>query len=143
MKDDKTYKIIGACMEVHKQLGCGFLEAVYQEALEQEFITQGIPYEREKQLPVFYKGKKLNTFYRVDFFCYQEIPVELKAIPALSGTEESQIINYLKASEAPVGLLANFGSPSLEYKRFAKSLNPENLRNLAKRADKNENESNG
>ena len=130
-------------MEVHKQLGCGFLEAVSQEALEQEFILQDIPYEREKQLPVFYKGKKLNTFYRVDFFCYQEISVELKALPALSGTEESQIINYLKASETPVGLLANFGSSSLEYKRFAKSLNPENLRNLAKRADKNEPESNG
>ena len=124
-------------MEVHKQLGCGFLEAVYQEALEQEFIVQGIPYEREKKLPVFYKGKELNTFYRVDFFCYQEIPVELKALSVLSGTEESQIINYLKASKVPVGLLVNFGSPSLEYKRFAKSITPENLRNQAKRADEN------
>ncbi len=118
MKDERTYKIIGACMEVHKHLGCGFLEAVYQDAQEQEFILQGIPYVREAELPVFYKGKKLNTSYRVDFYCYDEIPVELKALTALSGTEESQIINYLKASETQVGLLVNFGKPSLEYKRF-------------------------
>jgi GxxExxY protein len=118
MKDERTYKIIGACMEVHKQLGCGFLEAVYQEALEQEFIIQGIPYVREKELLLHYKGKKLNISYRVDFFCYDEIPVELKALSALSGTEESQIINYLKASETSVGLLINFGGDSLEYKRF-------------------------
>lgn len=105
-------------MEVHKQLGCGFLEAVYQEALEQEFTLQCIPYEREKELPVHYKGRALNTSYRVDFYCYDEIPVELKALSALSGTEESQVINYLKASETSVGLLINFGGPSLEYKRF-------------------------
>ncbi|MCU0858169.1 MAG: GxxExxY protein [Pontiellaceae bacterium] len=118
MKDERTYKIIGACMEVHKHLGCGFLEAVYQDALEQEFILQGIPYQREAELSVFYKGKKLNSSYRVDFYCYDEIPVELKALTAMSGTEESQILNYLKASETHVGLLVNFGKPSLEYKRY-------------------------
>ena len=117
-KDAKTYAMIGACMEVHRILGCGFLEAVYQDALEKEFILRGIPFKREMELPVFYKGEQLNTYYRVDFYCYDEVPLELKALSALSGKEESQIINYLKASEAKVGLLVNFGKSQLEYKRF-------------------------
>ncbi|QBG48880.1 GxxExxY protein [Verrucomicrobia bacterium S94] len=117
-KEEKTYAMIGACMEVHRILGCGFLEAVYQDALEKEFILRGIPFEREMELPVFYKGELLNTPYRVDFYCYDEIPLELKALSGLSGKEESQIINYLKASDAKVGLLVNFGKSQLEYKRF-------------------------
>ena len=116
--EELTNTIIGCAFRIYNILGCGFLEAVYQEALEQEFIIQGIPYVREKELLLHYKGKRLNTSYRVDFFCYDEIPVELKALSALSGTEDSQIINYLKASETSVGLLINFGGDSLEYKRF-------------------------
>ena len=116
--DAKTYAIIGAAMEVHRQLGCGFLEAVYQDALEVEFTLRQIPFRREVDLPVCYKGKPLQVAYRVDFLCYDSIVVELKALSDLSGVEEAQLINYLKASGLGVGLLLNFGLPSLQYRRF-------------------------
>lgn len=117
-KDERTYKIIGAAMEVHKELGCGFLEPVYQEALGIDFQLREIPFRREENLPIYYKGKTLATIYRADFLCYDTIVVELKALAQLSGKEESQIINYLKATGLKTGLLLNFGSKSLEYKRF-------------------------
>ena len=117
-KDPRTYAIIGAAMEVHRQLGCGFLEAVYQEALALELMTRSVPYKREVELPVLYKGHRLNTAYRADFICFDSVVVEVKAIVKLSGAEESQIINYLKATGYRVGLLLNFGSESLQYKRF-------------------------
>lgn len=117
-KDFKTYAIIGAAMKVHSELKSGFLESVYQDALEVEFKKQNIPYEREKKLPVFYSGVELNSYYKADFVCYDSIIVELKALTKLSGTEESQIINYLKASKLKTGLLLNFGSKSLYYKRY-------------------------
>ena len=104
-KDPRTYAIIGAAMEVHKQLGCGFLEPVYQEALMVEFSKRQIPFRREVTLPIFYKQVRLNTPYRVDFICFEEVVVELKALARLSGTEEAQLINYLKASEHEIGLL--------------------------------------
>lgn len=118
-RDPKTYAIIGAAMEVHRQLGCGFLEAVYQEALSLELTLCQIPHQREVELPVFYKGQRLATFYRADFICYETVLVELKALAKLGGVEEAQIINYLKATGLPTGLLLNFGTTSLEYKRFA------------------------
>lgn len=105
-------------MEVHNILGAGFLEAVYQDALEREFILRRIPYVREYHMPVYFKGYKLDSSCRVDFFCYEEIPVELKALRIMSGTEEAQSLNYLKASKTKVGLLVNFGKPSLDYTRF-------------------------
>ncbi len=107
-------------MTVHRELGCGFLEAVYQEAMAREFTRLGIPYEREKELPIYYKSEPLNLYYRADFLCYGESIVELKTLSQLSGTETSQIINYLKAARVPRGQLINFGAPSLQYKRFAK-----------------------
>lgn len=105
-------------MEVHKELGCGFLEAVYQEALELEFIDKHIPYLREKELPVFYKGTQLCKSYRADFVCFGGIIVELKAQNALTGTDTSQVINYLKATGLELGILVNFGEASLKYERI-------------------------
>ena len=116
--DPKTYKIIGAAIEVHRVLGAGFLEAVYQEALSIEFSSSRIPFQKEVDIPVYYKEKIFSTRYRADFLCYESVIVELKAIGRLSGTEESQIINYLKATGTEIGLLLNFGTSSLEYKRF-------------------------
>jgi len=116
--DPRTFAIIGAAMEVHRLLGCGFLEPVYQAALMLEFTKREIPFNKEVELPVFYKEVLLKTPYKVDFICFDKIVVELKALGRLSGTEEAQVINYLKASSNEIGLLLNFGSRSLEYKRF-------------------------
>lgn len=123
-RDQETYAIIGAAMAVHGELGCGFLEAVYQDALEREFMAQRIPYERERNLPVFYRGQKLNVLYKADFVCYGTVIVELKALKELSGVEESQVLNYLKASGLKKALLFNFGATRLEYKRFVLNLRP-------------------
>jgi len=114
----ETYQIIGAMMEVHKTLGCGFLEAVYQEALAIEFEKQRIPFVKEKKLILFYKGIQIEKFYIADFVCFDKIIVELKALSALTSTHDSIMINYLKATKLKVGLLANFGERSLKYKRF-------------------------
>jgi GxxExxY protein len=118
VRDEKTYKIIGAALEVHKELGCGFLEAVYQEALGREFADQGIPFRSQSVIQIAYKGKPLNKTYQPDFVCFDEVIVEIKAISGLSGIEEAQLINYLKATGLKVGLLINFGAKSLEHKRL-------------------------
>ena len=122
MKDQRTYKVIGAALEVHKELGCGFLESVYQEALSREFAAQGIPFKAQPVIEIQYKGEPLEKKYQPDFICYNEVIIEIKAISSLTGLEESQIINYLKATKLKVGLLLNFGSKSLEHKRFVYNL---------------------
>ena len=118
MKDEQTQAIIGAAMKVHRELGCGFLEQVYQCALAIEFEKQGIPFKREVELPIHYSGVKLDCYYRVDFICFEDILVELKALKQLAGIEDSRVINYLKASSMRRALLLNFGGKSLEFKRF-------------------------
>jgi GxxExxY protein len=103
-------------------LGCGFLEAVYQEALEKEFTSQGMPFKSQPAIQLFYKGSLLDKTYQTDFVCYEQVIVEIKAVSYLSGIEEAQLINYLKASNFEVDLLLNFGFQSLEYKRFVYNL---------------------
>ena len=119
--DSRTFAIIGAAMEVHKQLGCGFLEAVYQEALAIEFAKRTTPSRREARLPIHYKGQLLSTVYCVDFICFDSVIIELKALAHMSGTEEAQVINYLKATGFEVGLLLNFGARSLQHRRLVLS----------------------
>ncbi len=117
-RDQRTYAIIGAAIEVHSRLGCGFLEAVYHDSMELEFRSRNILYSREHPTPIYYKEKQLGVPYRADFLCYGSIIVELKAIKALSDIEYAQILHYLKATNHSCGLLINFGSTALEYKRF-------------------------
>ncbi len=117
-RDPRTYAIIGAAMAVHAGLGCGFLEAVYQEALAIELSARGIPFRQEVGLPLEYNGHILKTSYRADFVCYDSVIVELKALAGLTRTEEAQVINYLKVSRYEVGILLNFGSASLQFRRL-------------------------
>ena len=115
---DEVYAIVGAAMEVHRQLKHGFLEAVYQEALEIELEGRGIPYERQRPLRIIYKGHALQKEFFADLVCYGQIIVELKALTQLSGAEQAQVMNYLRATGLRVGILINFGAPVFDWKRF-------------------------
>ena len=115
---EECFNVIGCAMAVHNVLGCGFLEAVYQEAMAIELDLNEIPFEKEKELEIDYKGYVLNKKYYADFFCYDEIIVELKAVSELAKEHTAQLLNYLHASDCSVGLLINFGSPKLEFKRL-------------------------
>jgi GxxExxY protein len=117
-RDPQTYAILGAAMEVHRILGHGFLERVYHEALAAELAAGGIPFDREAPLAVSYKGNALPCAYKADFLCFGEVIVELKAAAQLTAADESQVINYLKASGLQRGLLLNFGAPRLQVKRL-------------------------
>ena len=116
--EKESFSIIGACIEVHKELGCGFLEAVYQEALEHEFKRQNIPFEREKELKIYFKNIELKKKYNADFICFNRIILEIKALSKLNSDHDSQILNYLKATGIKLGILINFGEKSLKYKRL-------------------------
>ena len=119
--NQESYAINGAAMQVYNKLGIGFLEAVYQEALAMEFTKRGIPFEREKELKIYYDGQELKTTYRADFVCYGDIIVELKAVAELDDSHRSQVYNYLKATGFRLGLLYNFGhADGLEYERKVK-----------------------
>ncbi|MCK9401174.1 MAG: GxxExxY protein [Bacteroidales bacterium] len=115
---EESYKIIGACMEVHKKLGSGFLESVYSEALELEFKKVSIPYEREKKLPVFYDDQPLKKYFIADFVCFNAIIIELKATKFLIEADHLQTVNNVTATQFKLGILVNFGAPSLTYKRI-------------------------
>ena len=118
---EESYAINGAALQVYKTLGSGFLEAVYQEALELEFMKRGIPYEREKEVKVFYDGQELKQTYRADFVCYGSVIVELKAVAFLDDSHRAQVYNYLKATGYKLGLLYNFGHyDGLEWERKLK-----------------------
>ena len=133
-KDPQSHAIIGAAMEVHRELGFGFLEAVYQCALALEFQERSIPFKAEVALPIHYKGKLLTCGYRADFICYEDFLVETKAITELTRVDDAQLINELKATGLQRGLLLNFGAPSLQFKRLVLTSSA-NLRKSAKSAD--------
>lgn len=118
LSDPRTYAIIGAGIEIHNHLGCGFLEAVYHEALQIEFPNKGIPFEHEVEISISYRGSQLNKTYRADFLCFGEIIVEVKAVKEITSLHEAQLINYLKATGKEAGLILNFGAESLEYRRY-------------------------
>ncbi len=114
----RTYAVIGAAMDVHRELGHGFLEAVYQEAPAIEFGSRDIPFQREVELKIQYKGHMLNKSYRADFICFGEVIIEAKAQSALASNDQSQALNYLAATGLGTARLINFGQSSLEYKRL-------------------------
>ncbi len=116
---DEVYNVVGAAMEVYYQLGTGFLEAVYQEALGIELTHRHIPYESQKRLFIYYKMRRLNKEYVADLVCYGQIIVEIKAVDRLLNAEVAQLLNYLKATQYHVRMLVNFGSRGkLEWKRY-------------------------
>ena len=126
---EESFKIIGACFNVYKDKGSGFLEAVYHECLEIEFSFQGIPFSSQKELELFYRNEKLKQTYKPDFICFDKIIVEIKSVSKLVDEHRAQIQNYLNASGIELGLLVNFASyPKLEYERFVLTKNKTELK---------------
>ncbi len=123
-RDPQTAAVIAAAIEVHRHMGRGFLEYVYRTPLELELLDRGVPFKREVQYPIVYKGKRTGIAFRVDLVCYGAVIVELKAMKALTGSERAQVINYLRASGLERALLLNFGTPILSIERFVNSARP-------------------
>ena len=120
MREKETYEILGACFEVYKEKGCGFLEAVYQECLEIEFELRGLLARALVPLPLTYKERLLKKKYEADFICFDTVLVELKAVSKITDEHRAQVQNYLNATGLRVGLLVNFGHfPLVEHERFA------------------------
>ena len=115
---EESYKIIGACMKVYSNLGSGFLEAVYQEALQDELLHQEIPHKRQVKLNIHYNGKLLKKYYIADFVCYDKIIVEIKSSQFFHKDQSIKNLNYVKATQYKLGILVNFGQSSLVYKRL-------------------------
>jgi len=119
--EEETYQVLGACFEVYKDKGCGFLEAVYQECLEIEFELRSIPFQPQAELMLTYKGRPLKQRYIPDFICFGKIIVEIKAVSQLADEHRAQLHNYLRATGQRVGLLVNFGHcPKVEYERIVR-----------------------
>lgn len=123
--EKESYAIIGCCMNVHRELGSGFLESVYHEALEKEFYDNEVPFRTKDKLELYYKGEPMNKFFIADFVCYDKIILEIKASNFIHQSNEAQVINYLKSTNNALGLLVNFGETSLKWKRFINT-NPRN-----------------
>ncbi len=115
--EQESYKVIGACMEVHAHLGAGFLEIVYKDALEHEFKLRGIPYVREKKYEVVFKGVALPHYFCADFVAYENIILEVKAVSAIADEFIKQTLNYIAIAKSPLGIIVNFGTPSLQFRR--------------------------
>jgi GxxExxY protein len=117
--EEETYKILGACFEVYKEKGCGFLEGVYQECLEIELAHLGIPFVAQHEIQLTYRGRALKQRYKADLLCFDKVIVEIKAVSALVDEHRAQILNYLNATGIRLGLLVNFGHhPKVEHERF-------------------------
>ncbi len=117
---EESYKIVGACFEVYREKGCGFVEPVYQECMEIELSLQTIPFTAQRPLALEYKGRPLRATYQPDFSCYDQIVLELKAVTELADEHRAQVQNYLKASRLRLGLLVNFGHyPKIQIVRIA------------------------
>ena len=117
-REEETFKIIGICMEVHRNLGPGLLEVVYKDALEIEFKANNIPFEREKEFSIEYKGIILPHKFYADFIVNEDIVLEVKAVKEFSGEHTAQVLNYMKLSNSEIGLLVNFQNKSLQHKRL-------------------------
>ena len=117
-REEETYKIIVICMEVHKNLGPGLLEIIYKDALEIELTENNIPFEREKEFLIDYKGKILPHKFYVDFIVNEDIILEVKAVKEFSNEHKAQILNYMKLASSEIGLLVNFQTKSLQHNRF-------------------------
>jgi len=119
---DECYHIQGAIFDVYREMGCGFLEAVYQECLGKEFLSRNIPFQAQVELQLSYKGERLKQIYKPDFICYGKIIIELKAVKEIASEHKAQLLNYLKATGLELGLLVNFGSyPKADIVRIANS----------------------
>ena len=118
---EESYKIIGSCLTVFNKLGSGFLESVYQEALEIQFKQDNIPFEKEKRLRIKFDKIQLDKFFKADYVCFNSIIVELKATPFIHANDIAQVLNYLRATGMRLGILVNFGENSLIYKRILNS----------------------
>ncbi|NSW93822.1 MAG: GxxExxY protein [Bacteroidales bacterium] len=123
---EESYRIIGSCLAVYNKLGSGFLESVYQEALEIQFNKDKIPFEKEKKLRIKFDDKQLDKFFKADYVCFDSIIVELKATPFIHKNDIAQVLNYLRATDMRLGILVNFGEKSLTYKRVINSHSSQN-----------------
>jgi len=118
---EECYRIQGVIYDVYRELGSGFLESVYHECLEREFVLSSIPFEAQKELPIYFRGERINQHFRADFICFEGVIIEIKAVREIAPEHKAQVLNYLKATGLQVGLLVNFGShPKVTIQRFVR-----------------------
>ena len=120
--EEESYKILGVCIAVHKKMGSGFEQEVYEEVLQKEFIKHGIPFEKKKKLSLFYEGDPLQKYFIADFVCYDAIILDVRSMNFIHNNSKQQVVNYLKATNFQLGFLINFGEPSLKWKRVIRTV---------------------